>query len=192
MAKMSSVNVGRLTAQPAPGFPPRKAKVKEFECGIHVLKYMATRAGCPACEAERKENQLRSAVNELTNKLELVVNENYRLKMQTDAVFAIREAATLLDDNDMAFLKAVLYEWRDKKSIGLKVTHGARKRGVLPPPNGFIAMPRQGDPYGHACTSIGGLAIAEYVDEATNTFGPAKSMEYLVKGMAAYLPGAIQ
>jgi hypothetical protein len=164
---------------------------KQFECGIHDITYMAYSAGCPACEIQREVTQLRAAMKEVKNRLELFADENMRLKVQTDIVAAIREASLILDDNDLSFLKVVLYEWRDKKSIGLKTTHGKRKRGQRgnPPPNGFIAIPREGDPYGHLCTSMGGLAIAEYFDEACNTEGPAKAMAFLVKGMHSHLPG---
>jgi hypothetical protein len=166
---------------------------QKYDCGIHDLTYTAYRAGCPACEAERDAQQLRHALKEATGKLEIVMNENHKLRVLTDIVSAIREAALVLEDEDLAFLKTTLYEWRDKKSLALKTTHGARKKKrEVPAPNGFIVMPRSGDPYGHLCSSIGGLAIAEYFDEATNTFGPAKAMEILVRGMSAYLPGAAQ
>lgn len=169
------------------------AKKKPFECGIHELTYMAYQAGCPVCYAEREYETMRQALRDAKNQLSILTDENLRLKVQTDIVSAVREAALILDDNDLAFLKAVLYEWRDEKSIALKTTHGSKgrkKQRGNPPPNGFIAMPRSGDPYGHVCTSMGGLAIAEYFDEATNTVGPANAMALLVRGMSAHLPGA--
>ena len=162
-----------------------------FECGIHSISYTAFRPGCPVCELEREVQRLRHSVKELTGRLEIAVNENSRLRVQVDIVSAIREAADILDDADLAFFKSVLYEWRDKKSLAIKTTHGSRiKRRGPGPPNGFIVMPRGSDPYGHLCSSVGGMAIAEYFDEATNVVGPARAMEYLVKGMAKHLPGA--
>ena len=50
-------------------------------------------------------------------------------------------------------------------------------------------MQRIGDPYGHVCESMGGLAIAQYFDEATNSGGPAKAMEILARAFAEHLPG---
>lgn len=179
--------------QMRPAYQSPNRKLKQFECGIHGLTYEAYRAGCPVCEMEREVNQMRAALQEVRNQLERVTEENHRLKVQTDITAAIREAALILDDNDLAFLKAVLYEWRDSKSVALKTTHGTKgkKRGRgQRAPNGFIAMPRAGDPYGHICTSMGGLAIAEYFDEATNTVGGAQAMAFLVRGMANHLPGA--
>lgn len=165
---------------------------KPFECGIHAITYMAFQAGCPVCQAERDVSSMREAIRELKQKLEYVTNENLKLRTQTDIVSAIREAALILNDDDLEFFKVVLYQWRDEKSVSLKTTHGARmkqRKGEPLPANGFIVMPRQGDPYGHTCTSMGGVAIAEYFDEATNTVGPAKAMEFLVKGLASQLPG---
>lgn len=164
---------------------------RTFECGIHDLNYTATRAGCPACEAEREVKQIRNSLKDAHNQLALLTEQNRLLKVDNDIVTAIREAAPTLGDEDMAFLKATLYEWRDQKSVALKTTHGPRtgRRKQLPTANGFIAMPRKGVPYGHVCTSIGGLAIAEYFDEATNANGSANAMIILARGMAAYLPG---
>lgn len=171
------------------------AKVERFDCGIHDITYSGLRPGCPLCDSERAGRQLQEAVKELNNKLRMAVETIQKLQVQVDIVAAIREAVQLLDDEDLSFLKSVLYMHRDQKSVALKVTHGARmkqRKGEYVPPNGFIVMPRSGDPYGHLCTSVGGLAIAEYFEEATNTVGPAQAMAFLVKGMAHQLPGAIR
>lgn len=170
----------------------RQQKLKKFDCGIHDLTYQAIRAGCPACEADRDVTAMRHALEDTRNKLALLTEQNHQMRIQIDIVAAMREATEILDDHDMAFLKTVLYTWRDTKSLGLKTTHGSRKgKREVPAANGFIVMPREGDPYGHLLTSMGGLAIADYFDEATRTVGPAKAMEFLVKGMSAHLPGAI-
>jgi hypothetical protein len=180
-------------AKPTTFGPGQGRASRPFECGIHNITYEAARAGCPLCESEREVNRLRGAMKDVHNQLKILTEQNLQLKVQTDIVSAIREAALILDDNDLAFLKSVLYEWRDQKSVALKTTHGPRKKKrEIPPPNGFIAMPRNGDPYGHLCTSVGGLAIAEYFDEATNTVGPANAMTLLVRGMANHLPGAMR
>ena len=161
---------------------------REFTCGIHELFYRASRPGCPACAAERDKQRMRESLQEVTSKLDIAMQELARLRVQTDIVAAIREAANLLDESDLAFLKATLYEWRDTKGVSLKVTRGGKRNGT---PNGFIVIPRKGEPYGHSCSSMGGMAIAAYFDEATNSTGPAKAMEWLVKGMYAHLPGAV-
>lgn len=169
----------------------RPTQLAWFDCGIHGIKYEGVMAGCPLCEMEREVKQLRSAVQDLHGRLELAVDENSRLKVQVDIVVAIREAAATLNDEDLTFFKTVLYQWRDEKSLALKTTHGSRKKGQgAPTANGFIVMPRKGDPWGYACSSIGGLAIAAYFDEATNSSGPSAAMNWLVRGLADHLPGA--
>lgn len=190
---MAQMNAGRLITNLAAETKP----AQPYDCGIHDITYKAYKPGCPLCSSEREKQQIQAAAKEMRGKLELLHQENQKLKLQVDISYAIREAAELLDDDDMAFFKAVLYEWRDTKSVALKVTHGGAKTSTSRskrkpiPPNGFIVMPRQGDPYGHVCSSMGGLAIAEYFVEAQNSVGPAKAMELLVRGMSPYLPGAI-
>lgn len=164
-------------------------RTETFECGIHDLTYRASGAGCPVCWHEREQRQLRDAVKELNNKMRILAEENHTLRTWHDLSMAMRDAIPLLDDNDLAFLKATLYEWRDAKSLTMKVTHGAKKRRQPAAPNGFIVMPRRGDPYGHLCSSVGGMAIADYYDEALNSFGVIKAMELLVRGLAQHLPG---
>lgn len=173
-----------------------QSKIQSFDCGIHDLVYRSFRAGCPMCETEREIRELRIAVKELTGKLAFATENTHKLQVQTDISTAIRDAAQLLDDADMSFLKTVLYQWRDEKSLALKVTHGSnikkrRRKGEEIPANGFIVIPRSGDPYGHVCSSVGGMAIAGYFEEATNWVGPAQAMSMLTRGMAPYLPGAI-
>lgn len=160
---------------------------KDFECGIHMLTYKAARPGCPVCLLEREVKELRTALQEVRNQLERTHDQNVRLESENNFIFAIKEAAEVLDEDDMAFLKTVLYEWRDTKGLGLKTTHGKNRRA-----NGFIVMPRNGEPWAHTCHSIGGMAIADYFDEATNSVGSAKAMEHMVRGFAAHLPGAVR
>lgn len=164
--------------------------MRGFDCGIHNVAYRATQAGCPVCEAERDIKQMRAALKEVNGKLRVLSEENNKLRIQTDIVASIRQAASLLEDDDLMFLKEVLYQWRDEKSLGLKTTHGTRRGRRRAAANGFIVMPRKGEPYGYACTSMGGIAIAQYFEEATNAVGPAQAMTYLSRGMAEHLPGS--
>lgn len=168
----------------------RSAPLKSFECGIHNLEYRAHRAGCPVCEAERDVESMRNALMEAKNKLRIASERNHQLESWWDLSMAIRDAIPLLDDDDLVFLKTTLYEWRNRKSLSMKVTHGPAKRRRQPPaPNGFLVMPRRGDPYGHLCTSVGGVAIADYFDEALNSYGAIQAMTLLVRGFSQHLPG---
>lgn len=169
--------------------PDTGIRVSDYDCGIHNITYKDVRPGCPVCKLDREVSDLRRAAHAFKNQLDRVTTERDRLQEHVDIMFAIREAAQMLDDEDMEFLKLVLYQWRDARSIGLKTTHGVKKGRRQRAANGFIAMPRQGEPYGHLCTSIGGVAIAEYFEEATNWMGSAEAMKMLARGMADHLPG---
>ena len=165
-------------------------KLERFECGRHGLEYSAYSAGCPVCESERDLEEMRKALMETKNKLRIVAERNHQLESWWDLSMAIRDAVPLLDDEDLVFLKTTLYEWRNKKSLSMKVTHGPQKRKRQPAaPNGFIVMPRRGDPYGHLCTSVGGVAIADYFEEALNSFGAIQARTLLVRGFSQHLPG---
>lgn len=163
---------------------------EKFDCGNHAISYMAFKAGCPLCKSEREMSRMRQTLKETLNRMALLDAENRKLKVDVDLIFSIQEAADLLDDADMEFFKLSLYQWRDKKTVSLKVTHGGKgkKRTV----NGFIRMHRSQDPLGYLCTSVGGLAIASYFEEAMNSAGPAKAMEILARGLARHLPGSTQ
>lgn len=172
-----------------------KVSVETFDCGIHDITYTAIRPGCPVCDAERQVREMRHTLTEMRNQLAVAVDSIAKLQREVDIVHAIRDAIGLLDDLDMAFLKSVLYQYRDEKSVSMKVTHGSnvkRKKYEHIPPNGFIVIPRRGEPYGHVCSSVGGLAIAEYYEEAMNSSGPAVAMAQLARGMAQQLPGGIR
>ena len=164
----------------------------KFSCSEHAITYYmpnGTKALCPACDADRILAEMRKALDEVNNKNRMLHDENQRLRVQVDLVQAIRDAVEVTGTEDLMFLKTVLYQWKIDRSIALKVTHG-RKKSRSAAPNGFIAMPRGGEPEGYACTSIGGLAIAEYFEEAVNTVGSAQAMILLVRAMAKLLPGA--
>lgn len=99
-------------------------------------------------------------------------------------------ALELTDSTDLTFLKDVIYRYReDKSSVNLKITHGAGpKRGRRAPVNGFLALWRGGDePEPHVCTSVGGVALASYYDEATRATGSAAALATLNRAMAPVL-----
>lgn len=165
-------------------------KLESFECGRHSVEYQAYSAGCPVCEGEREVEGMRQALMEAKNKLRIATERNRQLESWWDLSMAMRDAIPLLDDDDLVFLKTTLYEWRNNKSLSMKVTHGPRKKKREPSaPNGFIVMPRKGDPFGHLCTSVGGVAIADYFEEALNTYGAIQAMTLLVRGFSQHLPG---
>ena len=204
MAWVSNIPGGTITTSTTSGNPwittsgttqpvytyPGPEQYSEHECGIHDLKYKAIRAGCPLCESARDVQNLRATVKKLTNQLQQQHDELRKLQVNWDLLTAMRDAASLLDEDDMAFFKSVLYQWRDEKSVGLKFTYGHddnQKKSV----NGFIVMPRGEDPWGYACTSIGGLAIASYFEEACRARGSAEAMGILTRAFSDHLPGSL-
>src|ERR1044072_4495717 len=97
-----------------------------YECGAHAITYWAPKAGCPLCDAERQVRDLRSAVKEVANENRLLREELLKLRLHGDEVAASRTAARLLDDNDRAFYKTALSQFRDQSSVSLKPLYGER------------------------------------------------------------------
>lgn len=198
------VNLAASTPNASTNFHYEKPmKTSQFECGIHDLTYTAYRAGCPACVAERDareaENQLdsmRKAFWEIRNQLATTTDKVRELQAWYDLSTSIYEASDLLSVGDELFFKETLYVYRDEKSLTMKVTHGAdlgkngRKKKTSSP-NGFIVIPRRGDPYGYSCDSVGGLAIAAYYEQICNSQGQMQAMKLLLRGLAHLLPGSV-
>lgn len=166
------------------------AHFTKFKCSRCAIQYEIKRGAtvdCPLCAQEIKTEQMRRALKEATKKLELMEERLHRLESQNDLRSAIRKALDLVEAEDMAFLKGVLYRWRADKSINLKVTRGRTNKA-----NGFIAMSRHGKPEGHTCSSIGGVAVAALYEEALRTVGTAEAMKMLLKAAQHLLPGGIE
>ena len=170
----------------------------KVKCDIHLIEYYAGRGDrvrCPMCVTERKHDDLKARTIALENELKVAQNALEKLRVQVDLQTAIRQAIEILDDHDYAWLKVQMYLYKMDKSVTLKVTHGKPaggrriKRGEKLPPNGFMAIPRKGDPEGHLASSLGGLAMAEYLDEAITCLGSAQAMGVMLKAWWKALPG---
>lgn len=169
------------------------------KCPTHLIEYYAL-AGeapqCPMCILERKYDEVRAELVTRRNELKVAGVQLTRLQTQVDLQSAMRAAIDILDDNDFAWLKVQMYQYKIDKSVMLKATHGklagrARlKRGEKLPANGFMTVPRSGDPEAHAATSLGGLAMANYLDEAVTCFGSAQAMGIMLRAWWKALPGA--
>jgi hypothetical protein len=148
------------------------------------------------CILERDYDEVRAELISHKNELKLATGQLARLQAQVDVQSAMRAAIAILDDSDFEWLKLQMYQYKIDKSVMLKPTHGkvaggARlKRGDKLPPNGFMTVPKRGDPEAHAATSLGGLAMAEYLDEAITCFGSAQAMGVMLKAWWKALPGA--
>lgn len=162
---------------------------REFECGIHDLKYKSFRPGCPVCDLERRIQVIRDCLEQATNELRRASDQVALLRTQVDMVDSVREAMRLLNEDDTEFLKTSFYRWRDDKSVAVKPWRKAREAEKI---YGFLVIQRQGPPFTHACTSVGGLAIAEYLDEAINTYGQPKGMQIMTRALSPLLPGSMK
>lgn len=160
---------------------------RQFDCGIHDIKYKSFTPGCPACDQERTITSLRVALQTVSSQLEVVSKKSQELQAQVDMVSSMRDAIPLLDESDTGFLKLSLYMYRDEKSVALRPTRGGKRGAVI----GFIRMSRRDEPFAHHCASVGGLAIAEYLNEAINTYGQPKAMEIMTRALSPILPGSL-
>jgi hypothetical protein len=149
--------------------------VKEYACGIHDLVYMRVRPGCPVCAIERQLEGVTKERDEAMGDLAELRGRLKRVQGTADLAISVEEATDLLDDRDRAFLKTVLYRWRDAKDIDL---------GVTPDVRGFTTNDET-----HECSSVGGLAIAGFFSEAIMAYGRPVAMSLLQRGMGQHLKG---
>jgi hypothetical protein len=149
---------------------------------------------CPLCDAERRIRDLQAQILKAENAAEVARGETRRIQAHVDIVLAIREALDITSEEDLVWLKSVLYRWRDHKAaVQLKILHAAptgrnrNRKLVSPPPNGLLADFKDGEPEAHLCTSIGGIAIAGYYGEAWRHSGQASAMESLYRALSPLL-----
>lgn len=175
--------------------PANDRYAKRFACARCKITYdvpEGVRAQCPLCDAQAEVDQMRRALLEANNKLELQTNELNRLRPQVDLVAAMRQALELADSEDLTFLKSVAYRCRAGEPVSLKVmlvmpAGGPRqRRGRAMKPNGFVAVFRDHEET-HRCTSMGGLALARYVGEGLASVGPISTMQHVMRAMSEYL-----
>lgn len=170
----------------------------KHHCEPHSIDYYVAagdRVRCPMCHLQRAFDETRAQALSQRNELDQLRAQMSRLQAQVDVQSAIRQALPLLDDNDYLWLKVQMYQYKIDKSLTLKVTHGRLaggvrlRRGEKLPANGFMTVPRRGDPEAHMATSFGGLAIADYLDEAIALHGSAQAMGLMLKAWWKALPG---
>lgn len=175
------------------GRRPVGSAIRHFKCTRCIIVYSKTfgpndktfESECPLCRQELKTEQMRQSLQNTAAKVELLERQNNEMEGVVNLQKSFRDALDLIDDEDRAFIKTVLYQWRMDKSVTLKVTHNAERRA-----NGFLADYRQSEPEARQCTSIGGMAIAAYYDEALRTVGSAQAMQILLRAAQHLLPGA--
>lgn len=168
---------------------------QKYACATCQITYEVPRgkiSKCPLCVSRESEQQLRAALQEHRTRLERAINELNRLKPLLDLVVAMRSALEVTGPEDLTFLKSVGYRFRDNDSIRLKVLSG-RNKDNRTTPIGFVLDHMQArDPEVHKCTSIGGLALAGYVEQSMRTVGRHTTMQHLLHALNDHLTGGLE
>lgn len=168
--------------------------IAKYACPRHKVEYVVPGGDdveCPVCLHEGIAEDLRISLQMANGKIELLEKEIVHLRGKVDSAFAMGNSMDLLDVHDRTFLKSVLYRWREDKAVTLKITHRYDDDGKKADANGFIAVYRRGDPVGHQCTSIGGVALSGYYEETQRQHGDATAMQLLARAANDLLRGGV-
>lgn len=159
-------------------------------CRITYLVEMGHAAKCPLCEDRIKIVGLTSQLDRLLGEVGMIKEEAQRLQAQVDVHAAMRSALEVIGDDDLAFVKSALYQWREDRSRLVITPRGAHRRMY-----GFALLQRGKSATKHPpldvhdCTSVGGCALADALRDAQGQFGFNKGMEALLKAMGPHLAG---
>lgn len=166
------------------------------ECRIFYYMLDGQKARCPLCDQKQVTQQVRDALFQITNANHELQNEMERLKVQVDTLTAMKTSLDLISVEDLTFIKQVVYRWQaDRGKVAIKPTHGVptgRGKRRASKVDGFIALFRDGDPEVHQCNSVGGLALAGYLEEAVALSGQVKAMEVLARAVLQHLKGSVE
>lgn len=191
---------------PSAGKRPRSATVQarvgkeEARCSACDITYrirLGQKAHCPLCEMIEINDQLRDKIFELTNAQNMVLNDLDRAKSEIDNLHAMKSALDTISTDDLVWVKAALYRWQsDRQRVTIRPLHGEKKgkRRGRAPVTGFILFARD-VPGGHAeeriCDSIGGIALAGYLEEATALVGQVKAVECMARAVMSRMTGDV-
>jgi len=164
------------------------------ECRIFYYMSEGAKAHCPLCESQQVLLQVRDVVFRMTNANHELQNELMRLKVQVDTLTAMKNSLDLISTEDLTFIKSVVYRWQANRGhVAIKPTHAVPRRGRKTAPlNGFVAMFRMGETEVHECNSVGGMALAGYLEEAVALGGQIKAMEVLARAVLQHLKGSVE
>lgn len=163
---------------------------KLTHCDKHAIDYYTFEAQlivCPACDLESRVTQLEIDLKAARNAVDRLVNERDQAQKLVNMVAAMRDAVFLMDADDLVWVKAVVYRWRMDRSIKLKPLHDTKHEH----PTGLMAVPTKGDPEARTCTSIGGVALAGFIEESNQSQGAEDTMSSLARAMHRHLQGGI-
>lgn len=164
------------------------------ECQIFYYMPEGAKPRCPLCEERRVTKQVRDALFQATNANHELQNELERLKVQVDTLTAMKTSLDLISVEDLTFIKSVVYRWQSNRgNVAMKPTHAVPKRGRKGAPlDGFVAIFRDGETEVHQCNSVGGMALAGYLEEAVALGGSIKAMEVLARAVLQHLKGTVE
>lgn len=166
------------------------------ECQIFYYMPDGAKARCPLCEERQVVKGMRDAVFQMTNANHELQNELERLKVQVDTLTAMKTSLDLISMEDLTFIKSVVYRWQANRGhVAIKPTHGipsGRGKRRASKVDGFVALFRDGEAEVHICNSVGGLALAGYLEEAVALGGQIKAMEVLARAVLQHLKGSVE
>ena len=166
-------------------------------CAIRYEVAKGQQAHCPLCAAERMIEEQSRTIEVLSAENTNMSRKLEAIAVQMDHITAIREAMSLVEGEDLTFLKQVMYLYRDDRSYSLTALNGRiehDKRGRIsrkqPIRNALLLSKGGRSPEEHRFTSIGGVAIVGYFDEMTREVGEKQAMVYLLRAVSLYLSKA--
>ena len=186
---------GRTKEQPVPDI------AVQFMCSLCGIRYTVPKGDhpiCPLCDANKQIQQLRAALRQSSETAANTQEQVQRLKVELDDVEAIREAISVTGIEDLTFLKSALYRYRADPTISLQALQPSGNRSKKAQANRFVLEKRSGG-YdtddqiyeGYVCTSIGGLAIANYFRNITRQQGAKTAMLRLTRAFSQELIGGV-
>jgi rubredoxin len=159
----------------------------KWTCSLCDITYRTDEKSphCPMCEMYKERVEFLNRMAEAEAKVAELQEQLDRATANVDFVVAIQNATELLGPEDMAWLKSVLYRWRESKNMTLETIEG--RNG----PKGFLASWRDGTAEEHMVTSVGGVAIAGILRDVSQGFGKSVGLMTVAKAMAQHLKGAM-
>lgn len=166
------------------------AKYRCSKCMIDYDVITGDKASCPMCALEKENKRLYLKLEEAGQQIYGLEQRMAQLASHVDHVVAIREALAIVGSEDMAWLKGVLYRYREDRSLTLLVMtsrNAARAKSRMH--DIFVLTERGKDNEEYRPTSPGGVAILGYYDEITRELGSKQAMSYLLRAMSQTLTG---
>lgn len=154
-------------------------------CERHWVQYRGPT--CPACAADSDLRRAKVKLGELNNAIKLLQRDKAALRAQLTHLDSMRMAFELMEPSDRVALKEMLYRWRQ----GAEPINLAHREERFTSKNGagvrhVVAGFASGDEK-HLCVSVGGVAMARALSEATKLVGREEATLLLAKAMAPSL-----